>query len=1122
MSNVGQAALSIVGGVVGFVYGGPAGAAWGLQLGGLAGSALFPTDLGTVSGPRLTDLSVQTSTVGAPIPIVYGTYAVSGNVIWSSGIIETVSRKKQGGKGGPTQTVKTYTYKVHCAVGVCEGEITGIVRIWADAKLIYDAREQLEGESDEDYLARTSANAALLASTEMYLGTEDQLADPTIESIEGAGNVSGFRGLAYVVFTDFQLADYGNRVPNFRFEVASAGIMTCETVAAYTVPYMPRLAWENVDPRVAGGSYRYHQSYGVNPTPDAGSGEDWVSSLSAAVAAKSASLPYTLGTTIIGVQALSASAFSVGYMTPGPYACGHDPADPFFSAFAVVHVSAVSADDQWCQDFGEWTIEGVLTGPDVYSRYTTLPVHWIPYASYTINHTGIVQLISRTGPNEMQGIAIDAELPTSGSWWTLGGNDYNLAIVYDDVVVIEQLPTAPPSPCELLGTPSEIPGYCLIDGKYVLETAEWELVSGSARCLNAYSRTGTFPSVTGLPWRGPVLPTGHANDTQAWWEAAYVSARDALLVPTGWVYGTHYPDSISEYYSTEYEACTVAGLEGSITLGTIVRDLCERAGLEASQIDVSDLTEFVDGYAIGSVMTARDAIAPLRSYGFFDCVESDGVLKWPTRGKAAVATIVEDDLASHEASESRPSAVETSRAQTVELPRRLRVHYAQTAQNYEPGEQCASRVSSGAEEIRDIEVAVAMSDAKAAQIAEVVLYDLWVSRNTHRITLDHSYLELEPADAITVPIDGRQERLRIVSIGHKLPGLVQIEAVRDDDGAYVSYAIGAPAAYAGTGGGSIASPGEAELVLLDLPLLRDADNDAGYYAAVHSIGGTVWSGAAIYRSPDGGTTYDEVATVIEEATVGELVSSLPSGPTTIIDEGNELVIALASGELESVSEASLLAGLNAAAIGVDGRWEVIQFRDATFEAGSPDVWRLSGLLRGRRGTEWAVGTSEAADTFVMLDSALVRVSMNLAALGTERKHKAVLSGASIDAATAVDFTGNGVALEPFSVVDVEGAREPDDDLVITWVRRGRIGSELAGSGVDIPLSEESEAYEIDIVDTDSPPNVLRTLTSTTQTVTYTAAQQATDFGSPVPESVTVRIYQMSAAAGRGYPSEATI
>jgi sugar lactone lactonase YvrE len=221
MSNFGQASLSLIGASIGWVFSGgnPLGAAWGFSIGMSIGGAAFPTDLGTVNGPRLNDLQVQSSTVGAPIPLVYGTYAIAGNVIWSSGIIEKVSKKKQGGKGGPTQTVKTYSYSVNCAVGICEGPITGVRRVWADAKLIFDARPQFPDETNADYIARQFANGKFLDSATLYGGTEDQEPDPTIESYEGVGEVSAYRGLAYYVFSNFQLEDYGNRVPSFRFEV---------------------------------------------------------------------------------------------------------------------------------------------------------------------------------------------------------------------------------------------------------------------------------------------------------------------------------------------------------------------------------------------------------------------------------------------------------------------------------------------------------------------------------------------------------------------------------------------------------------------------------------------------------------------------------------------------------------------------------------------------------------------------------------------------------------------------------------------------------------------------------------------------------------------------------------
>jgi hypothetical protein len=1023
---------------------------------------------------------VQSSAVGAPIPIVYGTYAIAGNVIWSSGIIEKVSKKKQGGKGGPTQTVKTFSYKVNCAVGVCEGEVSTISRIWADAKLIYDARPQLDGENNADYTARTLASAELLANMEIYLGTADQLPDPTIESFEGAGNVSAFRDLAYVVFSEFQLEEYGNRVPNFRFETSNGGIAGLQVFTESGTWVRPALSGLLTVTAIGGGGGGGSGAIGNGgntfTSGGQGGGGGGLSIVTLAMGALGATEVVTVGSGGAGGAGVSSTTDLVG--NPG----SNGSASTFGS-----HVTAGGGGYGAAGFTGSY---GILNDDNGGTGTTDNGGCGLAAASGSPPYYDGTP----SQPNGLNGLG-----PGGGG----GGGMW----AFD--------------------------GYVQYDGLDGTASPDLSVAGGTGGNTDALTNTGvgngapaadatSFIAGAGGGGGGlggylfPQLPDAHGGNgaNGGKYGGGGGGGGGALQFGTPASSSGNGGAGASGVVITSYSD----GGGDCVTLGDIVSDLCRRVGLTEDQIDVSDLTECVDGYVVSRVMSARDAIAPLRSYGWFDCVESDGLLKWPTRGKAGVFGFTADDLAAHIAGDGRPSSAEIDRQQEVELPRRLRVHYAQTAQNYEPGEQCASRLAAGDAEVRDMEIAVAMSDTKGARIADVVLYDLWVSRNRIRAVVDHSWLHLEPADAGTMPLDGRQERVRIVNIDHALPGLLRVDLVRDDDGIYESYAIGAPAAYAGTGGASIPTPGTAELVLLDLPLLRDADNDAGYYAAIHSIGGTSWAGASLYRSSDGGTTYEEVAASAEEASVGRLVSALDSGPTTIIDEGSELFVDMDSGELESISEASLLAGLNAAAIGADGRWEVLQFRDAVL-SGSPNSWKLTGLLRGRRGTESAVGSSQANDKFVLLDSAVMRVPMNLSAIGAERQHKALLSGTSLEAAPAVDFAGQGIALEPFSVVDVAGERD-GGDLIISWVRRGRIGQELS-SGVDVPLSEETEAYEIDVIVPGSP-DVVRTLTSLTQTITYTAAQQAADFGSPTPTEITVRIYQMSAAVGRGYPTEATL
>jgi hypothetical protein len=148
-------------------------------------------------GPRTAELQIQTSTEGASIPMVYGRMRLTGQLIWAARFKETsITRSSGGGKGGGPKTTE-YRYSVSFAVGLCEGEIGGVGRIWADGSL----------------LALNGAN------WRVHTGKDDQAPDPLIQAIEGAAGTPAYRGLAYVVFEDLPLESFGDRIPNLSFEV---------------------------------------------------------------------------------------------------------------------------------------------------------------------------------------------------------------------------------------------------------------------------------------------------------------------------------------------------------------------------------------------------------------------------------------------------------------------------------------------------------------------------------------------------------------------------------------------------------------------------------------------------------------------------------------------------------------------------------------------------------------------------------------------------------------------------------------------------------------------------------------------------------------------------------------
>ncbi len=199
--------LSAAGAALGAGFGGSvlglSGAVIGRAIGATIGRAIDQRVLGAGSEPvdigRIERLRLTGAGEGAAIGQIWGRMRVSGQVIWATNFVETVRRRRTG-KGAPKPKVNEYSYSVSLAIALCEGEILRVGRIWADGNEI-SARD---------------------LNMRVYTGSETQLPDPLLEAIEGSGKAPAYRGVAYVVIEDLELSSYGNRVPQFSFEVVRA------------------------------------------------------------------------------------------------------------------------------------------------------------------------------------------------------------------------------------------------------------------------------------------------------------------------------------------------------------------------------------------------------------------------------------------------------------------------------------------------------------------------------------------------------------------------------------------------------------------------------------------------------------------------------------------------------------------------------------------------------------------------------------------------------------------------------------------------------------------------------------------------------------------------------------
>jgi hypothetical protein len=190
----------------------------GGRLGSYFSQKLFKSEkFRSNSSSRLEDLFIQSSAYGRVIPICFGSFRFAGNIIWAMPIKEILSTdliSLDGGNGGgatgfvkgvlggsysPKTTIeqKTYNYYATLAIGICEGEVDSLTRIWAD-NVILDLKK---------------------LKYRFHKGSKDQLPDSLISGVIGISMSPGFRDLCYIVIEDFHINPYGNRIPDFTFEI---------------------------------------------------------------------------------------------------------------------------------------------------------------------------------------------------------------------------------------------------------------------------------------------------------------------------------------------------------------------------------------------------------------------------------------------------------------------------------------------------------------------------------------------------------------------------------------------------------------------------------------------------------------------------------------------------------------------------------------------------------------------------------------------------------------------------------------------------------------------------------------------------------------------------------------
>jgi len=548
------------------------------------------------------------------------------------------------------------------------------------------------------------------------------------------------------------------------------------------------------------------------------------------------------------------------------------------------------------------------------------------------------------------------------------------------------------------------------------------------------------------------------------------------------------------------------GRLGAVELSDLVASLCEDAAFTG--YDVSDLSGLVTGFAVTDTMSPRDAIAPLGVAYFFDGVESEGLIRFTMRGQPNPANANEGDLVLPDGEPSFGFNLE--RAQETDLPVASRIAYIDADADYRQAVAESRRLTGHSDRVASATMPLVLDQGQAIGIGSRLLMDAWTMRESASFALAPSQLALDPTDEVLLVAGGRVRRFRLTEIDDA--GARKAQAVATDPSIYDS--IVGPSRAPGAGDGTVIY-GRDLVVFLDLPLLTGDEIPWSPHVAAF---GNPWPGAVLVLKSASDANYALDTSLTRAASIGETASDLSSGPVWRWDEANTLDIELYNGACASLDDLSVLGGANVLAVqNEDGAWEMLQFANAELIA--PKRWRLSRMLRGQAGTEGAMRDPVPSGArVVLLDGSLAQLALqqNEYALpfhylwGPQNKP---ISDPAYQGAT-LQF--NGIGLRPLSPVQLTAVWR-SGDLTLSWIRRTRIGGD-SWDQTDVPLGEEVEAYDIEILDASG--NAVRTFAAwSVNTLVYLAVNIAADFPSGLPSPFRFRVCQLSATYGRGVGTE---
>lgn len=1070
--------LPIVGAVVGAYFGGPQGAQIGYAIGSLVGNAVDPL---VVKGPQIGDSRAQTS---AEVfrPIYFGTACGAGNIIMAGPDIKRTIEHEQGKGGGPITTEERIYKTFAIAIGDgWKGPIIGLSRIWENERLVYDVREGSTMLAD---------SAKFAQQFKLYLGTEDQLPDEELEAIPsqfggGVGNVSAFRGLAYIRFARKDITPWMS-VPQYRFEVVTDGSAT---------PAVGSILIKGV-----GTDQAYWKS-----SPD---GIDWsapwvqsshlrissrlLASTGAYVADNNALAPAYMDNPSNNFQAGSGDTQSTtGGAKIGDYS-------PEYNRLMVPRglnggfLTSYDDGKTWGHIFDGMTSNLVI--------WNSVSQFWYSYSLYSRQVFYTQQGLSYwSGPFDT-GVSASQSLCGCGRGPTvlIGGKHPSL-----DQPIIAEIAFTSVSYPPLASTTGTTITYVRAGSSVhigvitVAVLATGEILYRPDGVTGFLKSSFTFPATpSGLDFNGSVfILTGGA--------AGFDDDGVIYTSIDGANWTLRYSESIGGDTFAALATLALSGGQvnsGPIRLDEAVERIHELSGQSLTKVDASDLaTKQLGGFILSGDYTGQAAVGMLGSIFMFDSPEYDKQIHHRFRGKPVVRTITDDDLV------DEPD--DGTREDQIEFPRKLHLEAQNTASGYAPAKETSERESSDVRVVGELSVSApimfagdaeqqASEQAKTANILHKVAWEK--ARGKREIVVPDKYLTDVPGDAYMVNIRGRSDRITIDRQNY-VDGVLRLELSYDRASAYVSNRSGNTPSEQTPPPSTIV--GATGMMVLDISALRDEDdiNSAVRYVALGPLTSS-WYGSEFGESLDVGSSYyRRLRRRTPGSVMGTLQSDVAEASEHYTDRTNkvrlQLDLASYSERIEALTEQQFLSEGGAfALVNASDEVEVCQYMEVD-DLGN-GLLELSVLLRGRVNS--GTFAFPAGSRFVLL-STTRPVTSQSSYIGREIWHRAVSFDSTGETATVsqMDFQGNSQREWPVAHLLLERA---GDVVTATAVPRHRFGTD------DAPVQSANHiGYRWTATDGTN------TASGDTNSVTPSRAFNVTGWASPI----TVTVSQINRITGQG-------